>query len=357
MPKRGTPHYMVGDQLHHIFKGRVHKRMEWLIGHEKDLTCLDFLCDLFHRGGIFVSAAGVQRCPPLFLFCLAVAIERSLFPQYLVTAAFCKCGLYDKAECHKLFEATTDLAKGELEALANAPELLLAEQNKLVGVHIWQNPAHSSLGHPKQLHFQSWGNLQKLPLRVDPSLLQKALDFRKEEEANNAKLLLLEPESLGQMRELEGQPKITKEQLATEIVPRKKGTAHGVLSQFGQCPDSTNVGNLANFRPAFLFIFAKTQVFKQHIKTDTFKNFVADFQLFVLKKRYMALQDYLECTGRPVGLTHTCSRFSRSNLPWSYLTKMHSLSWIKTAWPWRRSAYTNSFGKFFTWFGAFPTTR
>ena len=42
-PKKGTPRYMVGDQLHQIFKHRVQQRLEWLIGHEKDLTSPLFL--------------------------------------------------------------------------------------------------------------------------------------------------------------------------------------------------------------------------------------------------------------------------------------------------------------------------
>ena len=84
-PKKGTP---LGDQLHQIFKHRVHNRLECLLGHQKDLIKLKEISEFCRSGGLLAADKGVPEGGTLFPSCLAVSIEKSLLSEYMVMAAF-----------------------------------------------------------------------------------------------------------------------------------------------------------------------------------------------------------------------------------------------------------------------------
>ena len=114
-PLPDTPQYVVGNQFHDVFNLCVRKRLDWLIGHAKakDLATQELVSTVCRKPD-FESKRGYKRNPTLFLMCLAVAIEKSLLSKRMVLAVFCKCGFYDKADCHVHFDVTLeDLAKGE----------------------------------------------------------------------------------------------------------------------------------------------------------------------------------------------------------------------------------------------------
>ena len=64
------------------------------------------------------------------------------------------------------------------------------------------------------------------------------------------------------------------------------GSVHGVLAQYGQMPDATNVAYKENFHKAFRWLFFKTKVFKRNRE---FRQLAMDFQIVLLKRRYVAL--------------------------------------------------------------------
>ena len=110
---------------------------------------------------------------------------------------------------------------------------------------------------------------------------------------------------LDAMRQVIDNPSPSRTDLELPIVQGLRAPARGVLSQLGQLPDSTNVALKDNFRKVFTALFSKTEVFEK--QTDFFNAIVMDYQLYLMKLHYQELVDYClwECTGRPVGLTHT----------------------------------------------------
>ena len=73
---------------------------------------------LLQRGNLLITSKGYKRSPTLFLYCLAVAKVRAILKrkQYVVLAAFCKCGFYDIEKCSNLFEMKKELvAQGKEE--------------------------------------------------------------------------------------------------------------------------------------------------------------------------------------------------------------------------------------------------
>jgi len=306
-PKKGTPRYMVGDQLHQVFKHRCHKRLEWLIGNSKDLMHLRFVKDLCRRGGLFLTTKGYQRGPTLFLFCLAVAIERSLLTTHMVLAAFCKCGFFNIAECDKLLGVKDELIKEGQAELDQA-------QKDLVALHVWLAPEHDFSGQPKKAQYASWGGLERLPVQANPALRARALQLLKEEEEDRKKLLKLHPVSLDEFTEIQNQAKPAGVEKNIEIVPREKGKGHGALAQLAQTPDSTNAGHIEQFRRVFKQLFSKTKLFCS--KTPHHMELVADFQLLLLKQRFLAQR---EQSSAYVALKNV------HDFIWSILVKVHRL--------------------------------
>ena len=190
-----------------------------------------------------------------------------------------------------------------------------AAQRQLEAVHVGQNP-----------------------------LQQTALDVWSSEQHNKARLLAMHPLALDEMQEPSSVP-VPNDAELNEALQR----GSGALSQIADVPDSTNVGHPKHFRTAISALFAKTAAFKE--RTTMFKTVLADFQLSLIKRHYLKLRDYWECTGRPVGLTHTCfpmvfNQHRYFTFLRAYWTKMHSLSWIPRAAMWQTRAYTNGFGVF-----------
>ena len=131
---------------------------------------------LLRKGGIFRTSKGQKRGPTLFQYCLAVAKVRAILKQkqYVVLAAFCRCGFYDIKECSKLFkmqQALVDQGKEELKQI----------QDELSNTTAWLNKHADFSGQPKSTHYQAWGNMATLPLQGKPELKEAAVAFLKKE--------------------------------------------------------------------------------------------------------------------------------------------------------------------------------
>ena len=110
-PKCATPRFGVGDQIHGWIKSLIHKELA-LLGemNENDLTKMP-VQSLLRNGGMFVTTKGYKRGAHLFLYCIAVVRVRAILlkKQYVVMAAFCKCGFYDIKDT--LFSTKASLVK------------------------------------------------------------------------------------------------------------------------------------------------------------------------------------------------------------------------------------------------------
>ena len=83
-PKKGTPRFGVGDQMHGWIKDRIHKQLAKLGAmSENDLTKMP-ATNLMRRGGHFVSSKAYKRCLTMFLYCLVVAMVRADIKKYAV---------------------------------------------------------------------------------------------------------------------------------------------------------------------------------------------------------------------------------------------------------------------------------
>jgi hypothetical protein len=131
-PKRATPRFGVGDQIHGWIKDLIHKELARLGAMtDNDLTKMADI-SLLRNGGMFVTSKGYKRGATLFLYCLAVARVRAILmqKQYVVLAAFCKCGFYDIKDVHKLFKMKEEMVNSGVVELAGI-------QKELKDTHTW----------------------------------------------------------------------------------------------------------------------------------------------------------------------------------------------------------------------------
>ena len=282
-PKKGTPRYMVGDQLHHVFKVRVHKRLDYLMGVQKDLKKCKEMEDLYSRGGIFVTASGVNRAPPMYLYCLAVAIEKCYLTKHMVLASFCKCGFFDVKKASKLFGMTEEL-------IAEGRYQLDNEQKDLSALHIFLNKKSHFTGQPSESKYVSWGSLEQLDQHVNPALKERSLFLLCQEESEKEELLKRRPLALDERKAFKMEPDLDSEQLSQPIIPAKKQRGPGCLAKFGSVADATNAAEIRIFRRVFLFVFKGIADFSK--KTDHFQQLVADFQLYVLKRFFLERRQF-----------------------------------------------------------------
>ena len=70
-----------------------------------------------------------------------------MLSQYMVTAAFCKCGFFSNAECHKPFGVQADLIEEGADKLDRAQKELMALhiQQKTWFPHVSALPAAASV--------------------------------------------------------------------------------------------------------------------------------------------------------------------------------------------------------------------
>ena len=152
--KRATPLFGVADQLHDWIKHLLHRELA-LLGKmpEDDLTKIPGK-SLSRSGGMFAKKRGYKRGRTLFLYCLAVAKVRAILKQkqYVVLAAFCKCGFYDINQAGNLFGIKADLAKGGADELDNI-------QKEIKATRTWLDTKHDFSGQKKpknMLHGVTW---------------------------------------------------------------------------------------------------------------------------------------------------------------------------------------------------------
>ena len=130
---------------------------------------------------MFVTSKGYKRGATLFLYCLAVARVRAILvkKQYVVLAAFCKCGFYDIKDAHNLFAAKVSMSDAmEDEVAKTVKEDTLKEgyaeleaiQKELKLTHKWLDKKHDFSGQPEDSAYQAWGEMASMEL--GPEILE-----------------------------------------------------------------------------------------------------------------------------------------------------------------------------------------
>ena len=293
---RITPdtHHVLGDQLHQVFERRVMGRLYWLIGHARanNLHTLRLVKTACRKDVQFAKHKGYKRSPVLFLFCLAVVIEKKLLSPDMVLATFCKCGFFDKADCYELFGVT-------LTALTEAE-------------HAWHDSAQllPSIGPPT-------GH------QHPPTSKQQVLDVWQSEEDYKAMLLSLNPLSLDEMRELRNPAPCDAELDDLHIEPPEADMCPGALVKLAAAPDSTNVAVPDNFNAAFSAMLGKTKPLIT--RSGNYKRDIAAFQLYLLKRRYLVLKDFILVVHGPSCRADTHVRSNDIETPGGVFPWLHDL--------------------------------
>ena len=146
---------------------------------------------------MFVTSKGYKRGATLFLYCLAVARVRAILlkKQYVVLAAFCKCGFYDIKDACNLFAIKDVMAKDVEEGAAELEEI----QQELKATHKWLDKKHDFSGQPKNSAYQAWGDMASLKLQALPELRAKALAAFRAEQASLARLQSMKAASVAEL--------------------------------------------------------------------------------------------------------------------------------------------------------------
>ena len=270
--------YGVGDQLHAVIKSRIHKQLDELVGWGKDLTQLPDV-QLLRRGGCFVTSKGYKRGAPLFLYCLAVAIVRAKLSKYLVAAAFCKCGFYDKKAVANLFDFEQSLVdKGIAE--------LESTQADIKSLHQWLHKSSDFSGQPKERQYSHFGNLANLPLQSKPEYKDAAIQALKNHETHCKRVQNMGATALSDLPDIKEMPDLNSPELDSCIVQRDRSEV-GTLANHGQEPDKYNAGERECFQRCTQVLFKDIDVYKN--KPEHFMQLVMDFQLHLLQRRYSEL--------------------------------------------------------------------
>ena len=254
--------YMVGEQLHNLFKQRVQTRMDELTANCQDLKKMQCVKNLCKRSGSqIINHKGFERGAPLFLFCLAVAIEKCALPKHMILASFCKSGFFDIKEASELFDIN--------EALINDGCSQLDKTKKELGF------PHTSLSKESQFT----GSSDQLHQFANSAWKERALALQ--EERDNEEMLKLELCALDDMDAFQDAPE-------PEFEPREK-TFSGALAKLSDAePNSTNAANKDIFQQLFLLVFKGTECFKN--KPLEVQKRLADLHLDLLKTHYLVLR-------------------------------------------------------------------